>query len=83
MAWMKQILDLGPGIYERGLQATRDVLAELEARLATRDRTKVRQDLGILIKALEDNIRTSELDREQHAAVLQQSARPCFSACAV
>ena len=59
----EQILDLGPGIYERGLEATREVLAELKKREAAESHAKVKQDLGILVKALEDNIRTSELDR--------------------
>lgn len=58
-----EVLDLGPGIYERGLDATREVLAELRKREAAEMHPKVRQDLGILVKALEDNIRTSELDR--------------------
>ena len=60
----EEISDLGPGIHERSLQATRDVLGELRGREAEEQDPKVRQDLGILIKALEDNIRTSELDRE-------------------
>ena len=59
----EQITDLGPGIYERSLQATRDVLAELEVRLAKETDPRVKQDLGILIKALEDNIFSSELNR--------------------
>ena len=59
----EKVTDLGPGIYERSLQATRDVLAELRKRQATESHPKVKQDLGILVKALEDNIRTSELDR--------------------
>lgn len=59
----EQVSDLGPGIYERGLAATREVLAELQKRAAVETHPKVKQDLGILIKALEDNIRTSELDR--------------------
>lgn len=59
----EKVTDLGPGIYERSLQATRDVLADLRKRQATESHPKVKQDLGILVKALEDNIRTSELDR--------------------
>ena len=59
----ENVTDLGPGIYERSLQATRDVLAELRKREATESHPKVKQDLGILVKALEDSIRTSELDR--------------------
>lgn len=60
----EEIMDLGPGIYERSLQATRDVLAELQKREAVETDPRVRQDLGILIQALEDNIFSSELNRE-------------------
>jgi hypothetical protein len=59
----EQVTDIGPEIYERSLQATREVLAELEKSAAKETNPKVRQDLGILIKALEDNIFSSELDR--------------------
>ena len=58
-----QISDLGPGIYERGMQATRDVLVKLQQLEAKETHPKVRQDIGILIKALEDNIVSSELNR--------------------
>ena len=60
----EEVSDLGPGIYERSLQAIRDVLAELREREAAETHPKVKQDLGILVKALEDNIRTSELNRD-------------------
>jgi hypothetical protein len=59
----EQISDLGPGIYERSLEATREVLAELRKREAAETHPKVKQDLGILVQALEDNIQTSELNR--------------------
>jgi len=59
----EQVTDLGPGIYERSMQSTRDVLADLQGREAQETNPKVKQDLGILIKALEDNIFSSELDR--------------------
>jgi len=59
----EQVSDLGPRIYERSLEATREVLAELRKREAAETHPKVKQDLGILVKALEDNIHTSELDR--------------------
>jgi hypothetical protein len=59
----EKVTDLGPGIYERSMEATREVLAELQERQAKETNPKVRQDLGILIKALEDNIFSSELDR--------------------
>ncbi len=60
----EEISDLSEGIYERGQQASRDLLAELRRRDAKETHPKVKQDLGILIQAIEDNIRTSELDRE-------------------
>lgn len=59
----EEILDLGPGIYERGLEVSRDLLAKLQKRRAAEDHAKVRQDLDILIGVVEDNIRTSELNR--------------------
>jgi hypothetical protein len=60
----EEISDLGEGIYERGLQASYDLLAELRRREAGETNRKVRQDLGILIQTVEDNIRTSKLQRE-------------------
>jgi len=57
----EQILDLGPGINERTREMTIDVLETLQGRLPDETNIKVRQDLGILIKALEDNIRSSDL----------------------
>jgi len=58
----EQILDLGPGIVQRAIADSEKVLAELEQRLKSENDSKVRQDLGILIKAVEDNIRSSELN---------------------
>jgi len=58
------ILDLNPGIYERSLAESENVLAELERRLEKETNSKVRQDIGILIGAIEDNIRTSKLNRD-------------------
>ena len=60
----EQIFDLGPGIYERGIKSSRELLADLEARQAAETNSKVRQDLGILIQAVKDNIYSSELSRE-------------------
>jgi len=61
----EEILDLGPGIQERGIAAAEAVLAELERRLAVETDSKVKQDLGILIKAVERNITTSKLNYDQ------------------
>ncbi|MDX1507889.1 MAG: DUF885 domain-containing protein [Woeseiaceae bacterium] len=59
----EQIMDLKPGVYERGLEATRNMVAKLQAALTTETNTKVRQDLGIMIKSLEDSIESAELER--------------------
>jgi len=74
----EEISDLGPGIYERSLQATRNVLAELLEREAAEEHPKVKQDLGILVKALEDNIRTSELERSHMLPYLNISQTVFF-----
>ena len=55
----ENVSDLGPGIHERELDSSRKVLAELEQRLSAESDRKVRQDLGILIQAVTDNIRIS------------------------
>ena len=60
----EEISDLSEGIYERGIQASYDLLEELHRREAEETNRKVRQDLGILIQTVEDNIRTSKLERE-------------------
>ncbi len=60
----EEILDLGPDLYERGMQASREVLEDLQKRREAATHPKVRQDLGILIKVIEDNLRTSELNRD-------------------
>lgn len=60
----EEVIDLREGLYERGLADAERILADLEIRLAEESDVKVRQDLGILIEAVEDNIRTSKLNRE-------------------
>jgi hypothetical protein len=59
-----EITDLGEGIYERGQKASYELLEELKRREAAEGNSKVRQDLGILIQTVEDNIRSSELNRD-------------------
>ena len=61
----EQIMDLGPGIEERSRAMNVAVVAELKQRLADETDSKVRQDLGILIKSMEDGIRSSDLNYEQ------------------
>jgi hypothetical protein len=57
------VTDLGPQIYERDMADSVAVLGELEKRLAAEAQPKVRQDLQILIKAVQDNLHTAELNR--------------------
>jgi len=61
----EDISDLGPGINERSKKMSEGVLAELRRRLEDEPDSKVRQDLGILIKTMEDGIRTADLNYEQ------------------
>lgn len=60
----EQILDLGPGYVERSIAEAEKVLEKLRNRLGKATDTKVRQDIGILIRAVEDNIRSSRLNRD-------------------
>ncbi|MFQ5982949.1 MAG: DUF885 domain-containing protein, partial [Woeseiaceae bacterium] len=60
----EEIFDLKPNRYERDLADTQAILAELLRRLEDETHPKVRQDLGILIKVAEDDIRSSKLRRE-------------------
>jgi uncharacterized protein (DUF885 family) len=59
----EEVCTFGPGFYERSMEVSRDLLEELKKRDAQETNSKVKQDLGILIKAVEDNIRSSELSR--------------------
>ena len=61
----EEIADLAPGINERSRQMSVQILDELQRRLESEGDLKVRQDLGILIKTLEDSIRSSDLNFEQ------------------
>ena len=61
----EEVSDMSEGTYERGLKASRELLEELQRRREGETLAKVRQDLDILIQAVEDNIYTSELNRAQ------------------
>lgn len=61
----EQILDLGPDIQERSNAESEKVLAELQRRLKKETDSKVRQDIGILSKAVADDIRSSRLNYDQ------------------
>ncbi len=60
----EEILDLRDGLYERDIADSERVLEELHLRLAEESHPAVRQDLGILIKAVKDSLHTTKLDRE-------------------
>lgn len=60
----EEILDLREGLYERDIADSEKVIAELKIRLAEETHPAVRQDLGILIKVVEDSIHTTKLNRE-------------------
>ena len=60
----EEIRDLKPERYERELAESEDILAELKRRLEDETDTKVRQDLGILVKVMKDSIRSEKLNRE-------------------
>ena len=60
----EDVVDLRPNLYERRRGAAEAVLAELQRRKSAETDRKVKQDLGILIKAVEDGMRSAELNRE-------------------
>ena len=60
----EDIRDLKPERYERELAESEDILAELKRRLEDETDTRVRQDLGILIKVMKDSMRSEKLKRE-------------------
>ncbi len=60
----EEITDLNPERYERELAESEEILAELKRRLEDETDTRVRQDLGILIKVVKDSMRSAKLNRE-------------------
>ena len=58
------IIDYRSGLYERNRSASEAVLAELRKRLSAESDPKVRQDLDILIQALDDGLRSARLTRD-------------------
>ncbi|MGH8481389.1 MAG: DUF885 family protein, partial [Nevskiaceae bacterium] len=59
-----QVRDLKPKVFERSRDASKAVLKDLKARLVrTRDPT-VRQDIEILIQAVEENLTSGQLQRD-------------------
>jgi uncharacterized protein (DUF885 family) len=60
----ENISDLSPGQHQRSLKIIGDVVEELERRLEKETDSKVRQDLGILIKAGKDSLYSQQLDHD-------------------
>ena len=60
----EEILDLRERLYERDLADSERLIGELRIRLAEESHPAVRQDLGILLKAVEDGIETTKLNRQ-------------------
>ncbi len=59
----EEIFDLEAGVYERSQANTqRELIALMQERLKTTEDPKVLQDLQILIKSLQDEYKTAELD---------------------
>jgi hypothetical protein len=58
-----EIADLQPEVYERQQKALRQLTETLRKRLPDAIHPKVRQDLEILIEAMEDDVRSAELRR--------------------
>ena len=69
----ENVVDLGPQLYERNLVASEALLAKLETALDKEQDRRVRQDLGILVKAVRDNIETAKLEREHMLPYLNLS----------
>ena len=60
----EEIIDFRPGLYERNRSEAQVILAELQKRQAVETDRRVHQDLGILIRAVEDGMRSNRLNRE-------------------
>ena len=60
----EEIIDLRDNVYERGIADSERILVELRKRLDAETNPFVRQDIEILIKATEDNIRSSRLQHD-------------------
>jgi hypothetical protein len=60
----ENIVDFRPDLFERSIAASEAVLQELHQRQESETDQRVLQDLGILIGAVEDSIRTQKLNRD-------------------
>ncbi len=60
----QNIADLRAGVHERTLEDARRAADDLRARVTSTTDARVKQDLAILIKALDDRVTSSQLQRE-------------------
>lgn len=60
----EEVSRIGEDVYRQSMRDIESVLAELESRLEAAEHPLVRQDLGILIQSLKDNVRSTELNRD-------------------
>lgn len=58
------VMDLGPEIYQRTQADLRQLITALEERKKTTENPRVLQDLDILIKSLQDQVHTTELNHK-------------------
>jgi hypothetical protein len=56
------IFDLEAGLYERSQASTQELIAQMREKLKTTENPKVIQDIEILIKSLQDQFETTELN---------------------
>lgn len=61
----EEIFDLGPKLFERQIQNSRDNLVMLEELLAVEADSRVRQDIEIMIKSTRDNIESTTINHER------------------
>ena len=60
----EEIRDLGPDLFDRDMESSRRLLTKLKSSLENETDRRVRQDLGIMIKAMEDGLHSTQLDRD-------------------
>lgn len=61
----EEIFDLGPDLFERQIQTSRDNLAMLNELLVSEEDARIRQDIRIMIKSAEDNIEAATINYER------------------
>ena len=61
----EEVIDLKPNLYEREMAVEAERLAYLEAQLESETDPRVRQDIEIMIKAVEDGIESSKINYER------------------